>query len=75
MVIVTMEFEVPKRRILRPTLSTHMAQHVLRWETQKRCSSRKKNKNKGPWHRNIIISNFNDYLSGGNTIKTGNGQT
>ena len=32
---VTMEFEVPKRHILRPTLSTDMIQWVLRWERQK----------------------------------------
>jgi hypothetical protein len=36
-----MEFEVPKRHILRPTLSGNMVQQVLRWEMQKRCSSRK----------------------------------
>jgi hypothetical protein len=29
---VTMEFEVPKRHILRPTLSTHMVQRVLQLE-------------------------------------------
>ena len=28
---VTMEFEVPKRHVLRPTLSTDMIQRVLRW--------------------------------------------
>ena len=31
-VIVTMEFEVPKRHILRPTLFTQMVQWVLWWE-------------------------------------------
>ena len=41
-VSVTMEFEVPKRHILGPTLSIDMIQHVLRWERQKRCSNRKK---------------------------------
>ena len=37
-----MEFEVPKRHILRPTLSTSMVQRLLQWERQKRCSGRKK---------------------------------
>ena len=37
---VNMGFEAPKRHILRPTLSTHMVQQVLRWERQKSCSSR-----------------------------------
>ena len=41
-IIVIMEFEVPKRHILRRTLSTDMVQWVLRWERQKRCSSRKR---------------------------------
>ena len=54
-VIVTMEFEVPKRCILRPTLSTNMVQHVLWWERQKKCSGRK---NEDPWQRNIIIHSF-----------------
>ena len=39
---VTMEFEVPKRHILRPTLFIDMVQWVLRWERQNRCSSRKR---------------------------------
>jgi hypothetical protein len=38
---VTMEFEVLKRQIIRPTLSIDMVQRVLRWERQKRCSGRK----------------------------------
>ena len=37
---VTVEFEVWKRRALRPTLFTHMVQWVLQWERQKRCSER-----------------------------------
>ena len=37
---MTMELEVPKRHILRPTLSTNMVEWVLWWERQKRCSSR-----------------------------------
>jgi hypothetical protein len=43
-VIVTTEFEVPKRHILRPTLSIDMVQRVLWWERQKRDSGRKKGK-------------------------------
>ena len=39
---VTMEFEVPRRHILRPTLSIDMVQQVLWWEWQKRCSGRKR---------------------------------
>ena len=39
---VTMEFEVPRRHILRPTLSNDMVQRVLGWERQKRCSRRKR---------------------------------
>ena len=39
---VTMKFEVHKRHILRPTLSTDMVQRVLQWEKQKRCSSIKR---------------------------------
>ena len=32
-----MEFEVPKKHIIRPTLSTNMVQRVLLWDRQKRC--------------------------------------
>ena len=32
---VTVEFEVPKGHLLRPTLSTDMVQRVLWWERQK----------------------------------------
>ena len=39
---VTMKDEVPKRHILRSTLSTDMIQRVLGWERQKRCSERKR---------------------------------
>ena len=39
---MTMEFKVPKRHILRPTLSIDIVQHVLRWERQKRCYGRRK---------------------------------
>jgi hypothetical protein len=38
---VTMEFEVPKRHILWPTLSTDMVQRVLRWERQNKSCGRK----------------------------------
>jgi hypothetical protein len=38
---VTMEFEVPNKCIQRPTLSTYMVQHVLRWDMQKKCYGRK----------------------------------
>ena len=41
-VIVTMEFGVPIRHILRHTLSTIMVQRVLQWERQNRFSSRKR---------------------------------
>jgi hypothetical protein len=37
-----MEFEVPKRHNLRPTLFANMVQRVLQWERQKRCSRRKR---------------------------------
>ena len=43
----TMEFEAPKRHILKPTLSVDMVQHVLQWERQNRCSSINK-KRQGP---------------------------
>jgi hypothetical protein len=39
---VIMEFEIPKRHILRPTLSTNMVQRVLWWERQKRYYGRKR---------------------------------
>ena len=39
---VTVEFEVPKRHVLRPKLSIDIVQRVLQWERQKRCSSRKR---------------------------------
>ena len=50
---VIIEFKVPKRHILRPTLSTDMAQRVLRWERQKRCSSRKR---QGPLANNCYYN-------------------
>jgi hypothetical protein len=39
---VTVEFKVPKRHILRPTLSTNMVLRVLLWERKKSCYSKKK---------------------------------
>ena len=39
---VIMEFEVSKRHILRPTLSTDMVKWDLYWERQKRCYGRKR---------------------------------
>ena len=43
---VTMELEVPRRHLLRPTLPTNTIQRVLQWERQKRCSSRKRKRKK-----------------------------
>ena len=57
-----MKIEVPKRHILRPTLFTDMVQRVLRWERQKRCSSRKK---QGFMVENIARMIFNDFFGGG----------
>ena len=62
-----MELEVPKRHILRPTLSTDTAQHVLLWERQKRRSKRRR---QGPWQRNIIIINFNEIVLAEEKMKT-----
>jgi hypothetical protein len=53
---VIVEFKVPKRHCLRPTLSIDMVQHVLWWEGQKRCSSRK---SRGLWQRTVIIIKIN----------------
>jgi hypothetical protein len=57
---LTMEFKVPKRHILRPTLSTYMVQRILQWERQKRCSQ---NfilffKRQDPWQNNVLIIKF-----------------
>ena len=54
-VIVTMESKVPKRHILRPTLSVDMVQRVLRWKRQKKCSCRKR---QGPMARNCCYNRF-----------------
>ena len=50
-----MEFEVPKRHISRPTLSTGMIQQVLWWERQRRCYSRKK---QGPIAEKCFCNKF-----------------
>ena len=52
---VIMEFEVPKRHILRSTLSTVMVQRVLRWEGERGALVEK---SKGPWHSNIVTLIF-----------------
>ena len=52
---VTMEFKVPKRHVLRPTLSTDMVQQVLRWERQKRCSNKKREKKVGVHGRKMML--------------------
>ena len=57
---VTMKFEVPKRHIAGLTLFTDMVQRILRWEKQKRCSSRKR-KEKGKALM-IEMCCYNDFL-------------
>ena len=44
-----------KTCFLRPTLSTHMVQRILRWEGSKRYSSGKRQR---PWRRSDAITNF-----------------
>ena len=57
---VTIEFEVPKRHILRPTtLSTNMVQQGFRWERQNMCSSRLKN-----YHFGHILKRFSTFNLG-----------
>ena len=51
----TMEFKVPKRHMLRPTLSTNMVQWVFWWERQKMYYGRK---SQGPTAKNIVIIDF-----------------
>jgi hypothetical protein len=54
-----MEFEVPKRHILRPTLFTDTVQRVSQWERQKMCSSRKRARSMADKHyNNQILMNF-----------------
>ena len=52
---VTMEFEVPKRHILWPTLSTSMVQRVLWWERQNRSCDRKR---QGPMAEKCCYDKF-----------------
>ena len=60
---VTMEFQVPKRHISLPTISTNMVQHVLRWEWQKRCSS-------SSWQRYDLINFLMSFFWGNVKTKT-----
>ena len=65
---VTMKFEVPKRHILRPTLSTDMVQRISRWERQKRCSSRKR---QGPMAKKCCDSQkMTEFFLGEDKMKT-----
>ena len=50
-----MEFEVFKRRVLRPTLSIDMVQWV--YDARGKISAMVE-KDKGPWQRNIVIIFF-----------------
>ena len=51
-----MEFEVPKRHILRlSTSSTNMVRQVLQWKMQKRCYGRKEH---GPMTKKLCYSDF-----------------
>ena len=59
---VTMEFKVPKILVLRPTLSTDMAQQILWWERQKRCSSKK---GQGPLANKCCYHKLLLYISSG----------
>ena len=51
-VIMTMEFKVPKTHILKPTLFINKVQHVLR------LGRALVEKGKGPWQRNTIVIIF-----------------
>ena len=50
---VIVKFKVPKKHMLRPTLSSDKVQMELWWEMQKRCSSKKK---VGPHGKNLLFS-------------------
>ena len=63
---VTMEFKVPKKHILGPTLSTNMVQRVLRWERQKKCYGRKK---QGLMAETYYYIFFNEILLGEEKMK------
>ena len=63
-----MEFEVPRRHILRPILSSYTVQRVLRWERQKRCSNSNR---QGPMAEKRCCNQFSkEFLSGEGKIKT-----
>lgn len=58
-VIMTMEFKVPKTYILRPTLSTNIVQCVLQWERQKKCSRTKRQVPMAKkWYYSSFLKNF-----------------
>jgi hypothetical protein len=59
---VIMEFEVPKRHILRPTLFTDTVQRVSQWERQKMCSSRKRQEAHG--REMLLYLILNDFFFG-----------
>ena len=71
-----MEFDVPKRHILRPTLYTEMVPQVLRWEWQKRCYGRKR---LGPMTEKCYYNNLLEIVLWGkedkDKTKQENGQT
>ena len=73
---VAVEFEVPKRHFLRPTLSSDMVQPVLRWERRlKRCFARKK-KGQGPvTYRNCYTNFSNETIYGEEKVKRGEDKT
>ena len=50
---VTMEFEVLKRHILKPTVYTDMVEQILRWERPKKNAMVVKGRD--PWQRNVVI--------------------
>ena len=59
-----MEYEVPKGHVLRPTLSTDMVQHALRWERQKKCYDREKKTKKTKKNHGPVVEKccFNKFL-------------
>ena len=70
---VTMEFEVPKRHILRPTFTTDMVQQVLQWESKRGALVQK---GEFPWHVNdLIIFFLNKRSMGKRGRRQENGQT
>jgi hypothetical protein len=52
-----MEFEIPKRHILRLTLFIDMVQRIFAVGRGKRGTLVEKGK--GPWQRNVVLINFN----------------